>query len=143
MSKTKNYIGTQFVPKFADPVQWSATADYDAFTIVQNEGAFYLSNQDVPKGIPVSNENYWSQYANAIGQEDVTNAVDAWLDDHPEATTTVQDGSITNAKLVQSGGILTTVDDITAVGCHALTSSNADTVTVSVPMKQYLTIPSA
>lgn len=32
----------------------------------------------------------------------VTTAVDAWLDDHPEATTTVEDGSITNAKLASS-----------------------------------------
>lgn len=31
--------------------------------------------------------------------EQVTTAVDAWLDDHPEATTTVQDSSITRAKL--------------------------------------------
>ena len=36
----------------------------------------------------------------------VESAVSDWLDDHPEATTTVQDGSITDAKLVQSGGIL-------------------------------------
>jgi len=32
-------------------------------------------------------------------QEDVEAAVDAWLDEHPEATTTVEDGSITRAKL--------------------------------------------
>ena len=32
----------------------------------------------------------------------VTDAVDAWLDDHPEATTTVEDGAITNAKLASS-----------------------------------------
>lgn len=32
----------------------------------------------------------------------VETAVDAWLDDHPEATTTVQDGVITNAKLASS-----------------------------------------
>lgn len=32
----------------------------------------------------------------------VTDAVDAWLDDHPEATTTVEDGSITKAKLSNS-----------------------------------------
>ena len=30
--------------------------------------------------------------------EQVTSAVDAWLDEHPEATTTVEDGSITVAK---------------------------------------------
>ena len=34
--------------------------------------------------------------------EQVSTAVDAWLDDHPEATTTVTDGSITNAKLASS-----------------------------------------
>lgn len=32
-------------------------------------------------------------------EEQVGAAVDAWMDDHPEATTTVQDGSITRAKL--------------------------------------------
>lgn len=42
--------------------------------------------------------------------------IDAWLDDHPEATTTVQDGSVTDAKLVQSGGILSRVDTL----LHAL-----------------------
>lgn len=33
---------------------------------------------------------------------DVSDEVDAWLDAHPEVTTTVQDGSITEAKLSQS-----------------------------------------
>ena len=42
----------------------------------------------------------------------VDSAVSDWLDDHPEATTTVQDGSITNAKLVQMGGVLSEVEDI-------------------------------
>lgn len=40
----------------------------------------------------------------------VKTAVDAWLDDHPEATTTVQDGSITNAKLDAS--LQSTVADV-------------------------------
>ena len=35
-------------------------------------------------------------------QEDIPGAVADWLDDHPEATTTVQDGSITDAKLAKS-----------------------------------------
>jgi lysophospholipase L1-like esterase len=48
--------------------------------------------------------------------------ISAWLDAHPEATTTVQDGSlttskyannsITDEKLVQSGGVLEKVDDL-------------------------------
>lgn len=42
--------------------------------------------------------------------EDITTAVDAWLDDHPEATTTVEDGTISYAKLNSS--LKGTVDDV-------------------------------
>ena len=55
--------------------------------------------------------------------EAIAAAVSAWLDEHPEATTTVQDGSITgvkiadntipDAKLAQTGGVLEAVDEIT------------------------------
>lgn len=51
--------------------------------------------------------------AKALGKpsdEQVTSAVDDWLDDHPEATTTVQDGSITKAKL--DSNLQGTVDDV-------------------------------
>jgi len=41
--------------------------------------------------------------------EAIAEAVAAWLDEHPEATTTVQDGSITDQKLVQTGGVLSRV----------------------------------
>ena len=54
--------------------------------------------------------------------EAIAEAVSAWLDEHPEATTTVQDGSITgvkiadntipDAKLAQTGGVLEKVDSI-------------------------------
>ena len=53
----------------------------------------------------------------------MTNAVDDWLTDHPEATTTVQDGSITDvkiaddtipdSKLAQTGGVLEDVSHLT------------------------------
>ena len=53
--------------------------------------------------------------------EAIAEAVTAWLDEHPEATTTVQDGSITgvkiaddtipDAKLAQTGGVLSVVND--------------------------------
>ena len=47
-----------------------------------------------------------------VASESIQPSVDAWLAAHPEATTTVQDNSITNAKLVQTGGVLETVDSI-------------------------------
>ena len=40
----------------------------------------------------------------------VTSAVDAWLDAHPEATTTVEDGSITKAKL--DNNLAGAIDDV-------------------------------
>ena len=44
-------------------------------------------------------------------QEQIAEAVDAWLDDHPEATTTVEDGSITVAKLASDvTGLFNNID---------------------------------
>lgn len=40
-----------------------------------------------------------AQKIGGVTPESIQQAVDDWLDDHPEATTTVQDGAITNAKL--------------------------------------------
>lgn len=37
--------------------------------------------------------------ANPASEQAITEAVEGWLDEHPEATTTVQDKSITKAKL--------------------------------------------
>lgn len=48
--------------------------------------------------------------------EQVQEAVDAWLDDHPEATTTVQDGAITTAKLADGS---VTDDKLAADGIKA------------------------
>jgi len=55
-----------------------------------------------------SNTDLDVEWVNAETPTDtqVQNAVDNWLVDHPEATTTVQDDSITDAKLAQTGGIL-------------------------------------
>ncbi len=36
-----------------------------------------------------------------LGEGGITDAVNAWLEDHPEATTTVEDGSITAAKFAE------------------------------------------
>lgn len=45
--------------------------------------------------------------------EQIESAVDNWLDDHPEATTTVRDGSITKAKLDSNlQGTVDEVDDL-------------------------------
>ena len=52
----------------------------------------------------------------------VTSAVNAALTAHPEWTTTVQDGSITDAKLVQTGGVLELVSDFASLSKHDMLS---------------------
>lgn len=59
-----------------------------------------------PKTVVNGKVSEW-EYIDLADPEVVTQAIDDWLDDHPEATTTVQDGAITEAKLNS-----TLVDDL-------------------------------
>ena len=49
-----------------------------------------------------------------LGEGGIAEAVDAWLDAHPEATTTVQDNSVTLAKLASDAHYMTT-DEVLAL----------------------------
>lgn len=96
--------------------------------------------------------------AKAVGArpdpEDVKQNVEDWLDDHPEATTTVEDGSITRAKLASGlegdlaaveGGVtelLTIIDNVAKieiihssekVGCYASFSGGKANVYTGYP----------
>lgn len=64
-------------------------------------------------------QRFWDNIQGQIGSAS-QEQVDAWLDNHPEATTTVQDGSITDPKLIQTGGVLS------KIGAYALTSDDCD-----------------
>lgn len=50
-----------------------------------------------------------------VSSDDIQTSVDGWLDDHPEATTTVEDGAITLAKL-NSGAVATVAETQTYLG---------------------------
>lgn len=45
--------------KFADPVQWDITKQYETLTLVINDNMAYLSMQPVPAGTPIDNTDYW------------------------------------------------------------------------------------
>lgn len=59
----------------------------------------------------------------------IEEAVQDWLDDHPEATTTVQDGSITEAKLAQD--VLADLAEVE--GLKEAIASKLDATTVVIP----------
>lgn len=48
--------------KYADPIQWNITTQYEANTVVidGNTGTAYLSVQPVPSGIALTNTDYWT-----------------------------------------------------------------------------------
>lgn len=64
----REYIGARYVPLFAEPLQWSDQQEYEPLTIVINAGNSYTSRQFVPKGIDISNTNYWALTGNYNAQ---------------------------------------------------------------------------
>lgn len=82
-----------------------------------------------------------SKIKTGITPEAISNAVDDWLDDHPEATTTVEDGSITAAKLSQdlidkTSKITSYSEFVSSIGNGTNTDSNTGSViTVTAPVQ--------
>lgn len=76
------YIGARYVPLFAEPIEWSDQKEYEPLTIVLDKGNSYTSRQFVPKGIDISNTEFWAntgnynaqieQYRKEVGQVKVT-----------------------------------------------------------------------
>lgn len=62
------YIGSRYVPLFADPIEWSNQNTYEPLTIVLHEGNSYTSKQAVPKDIDIDNEEFWAETGNYNAQ---------------------------------------------------------------------------
>jgi len=91
--------------KFADPIQWNITKQYEVLTIVMNDNNAYLSMKAVPSGTDIINTEYWQNIfdmselyqqiddlkASVTKQiTDLTNSVDAELNSiHDELTTEI------------------------------------------------------
>lgn len=67
MSVTQ-YIGARYVPLFAEPAEWSNDRTYEPLTIVLHQGNSYTSRQFVPKGIDITNANFWAETGNYNAQ---------------------------------------------------------------------------
>ena len=57
----KNFVSLNTV-KYADPIQWNITTQYEKNTVVVDPqtGTAYLSVQPVPSGVAISNTDYWT-----------------------------------------------------------------------------------
>lgn len=62
------YIGARYVPLFAEPFEWDINKEYEPLTIVTNQGNSFTSRQFVPKGTPITNEQFWALTSNFNAQ---------------------------------------------------------------------------
>lgn len=132
--------------------EWDATTAYYKLNVVSHSGGSYLAKQDVPAGTLLTNNEYWMPIAAPA------EAVREWLDEHPEATTTVQDHSLGYIKfMLGTLGFVTpemygavgdgTTDDSAAwqdavnSGCAAIVCLPGRTYNISnVTLRSHLTI---
>ena len=68
MDNTNIYIGNRYVPIFADPVEWSASREYEPLTIVLHNGYSYTSKKMVPLNTNISNTEFWALTGNYNAQ---------------------------------------------------------------------------
>lgn len=64
----REFIGMRYLTKFADPIQWDNTRQYEHLTVVQYQGATYVSKKAVPIGIPITDTDYWLYWADFNAQ---------------------------------------------------------------------------
>lgn len=59
--KLDNFVSLNTI-KYADPINWDITKQYEANTVVldPNTGIAYISSKPVPAGVSISNPDYWS-----------------------------------------------------------------------------------
>ena len=55
------YIGSRYVPIFADPIEWDIHRSYEPLTIVTHDGESYTSKCNVGPGIDITNTRYWAK----------------------------------------------------------------------------------
>lgn len=57
----ENFVALNTI-KYADPIQWNITTQYEANTVVVDpqSGTAYISTKAVPTGVAISNTDYWS-----------------------------------------------------------------------------------
>ena len=63
-TKLTNFVSLATI-KYADPIQWDITSQYEANTVVvDSNGNAYLSVQPVPSGVSLDRTEYWTKIGN-------------------------------------------------------------------------------
>lgn len=97
----KEFINNNVI-KYADPIRWDITTQYEANTVVTDvNGNAYISSRPVPAGVNITNTNYWSKIGN----------FDALWGAVKDGITTADEGAGTTATAPRAIGDLVWVQD--------------------------------
>ena len=148
----KQVIGARYVPLFSEPIDWDNTKTYEPLTIVYYGGNSYTSKQAVPKGIDITNTDYWALTGNYNAQIEQYRSEVATFDDRITTNETnlrdilpfdetPTEGS---AKGVTSDGIKKAIDTAEQTNATAIANevtratnaeqTNADAINTILPM---------
>ena len=60
VNEVANFVTLNTI-KYADPIQWNITTQYEKNTVVIDPvtGSAYISTKPVPSGVGLNNEDYW------------------------------------------------------------------------------------
>lgn len=111
VGQVREYIGSRYVPIFANPPEWDNQREYEPLTIVLHGGNSYTSAQYVPTGIEITNTAYWmltgnfnaqvEQYRQGVAdlEGDVADFEAGINAKFPIATADIADNAVTQDKL--------------------------------------------
>lgn len=101
------YIGSRYVPIFADPIEWDIHRSYESLTIVTHDGESYTSKCNVGPGVDITNERYWAktgaynaqveQYKNEV--KDLSSQVSGFASDNAEFREKIDQFTKDNAEM--------------------------------------------
>lgn len=101
------YVGSRYVPIFADPIEWDNHRSYESLTIVTHDGESYTSKCNVGPGIDITNERYWAktgaynaqveQYKNEV--KDLSSQVSGFASDNAEFREKIDQFTKDNAEM--------------------------------------------
>lgn len=101
------YIGSRYVPIFADPIEWDNHRSYESLTIVTHDGESYTSKCNVGPGVEITNTRYWAktgaynaqveQYKNEV--KDLSSQVSGFASDNAEFREKIDQFTKDNAEM--------------------------------------------
>lgn len=101
------YIGSRYVPIFADPIEWDNHRSYESLTIVTHDGESYTSKCNVGPGVDITNTRYWAktgaynaqveQYKNEV--KDLSSQVSGFASDNAKFREKIDQFTKDNAEM--------------------------------------------